>query len=70
MFLKVQYNWGVIMRASFEEVDYYCGVIYKLTKSVSDFSQTWRNYLESVGWTEDEYSVESDKEIFSNPKIN
>jgi hypothetical protein len=57
------------MKTDFSIIDSNQELIYKFCKSSDDFSVCWKNYLQSNGWSEEEYEEELEKKIF-NKNLN
>lgn len=57
------------MKANFDYLEAQFETIANLCNSGDDFATTWKKFLESNGWTEDEYQKELDYRLF-NSKIN
>lgn len=56
-------------KAKFEYIESQFEVIIKLCNGGDDFAMTWKKFLESCGWTEEEYQRELDYRLFDE-KIN
>lgn len=51
-------------RISFELLDFNCEIIMNLSPTAYDFAHMWTNYLQSCGWSEEDYELEMEKRIF------
>lgn len=58
------------MKLSFEYIEAQFDTIASSCNDADCFAMTWKNFLNSCGWTEDEYEKELDRRLFNQDLVN